>query len=306
MIDYSRSNHMTFDYAGRVFGEKNVGDSVNYNFSKCTRMPVSFADECRRTALLVHEEAEALGRPVYVLVSGGLDSVAMVKGFVAAELPFRTATYIFRNGQNEHEIEHVRDLVSAENLNHTYFEMDGVRWLRSSEAHEWFHRTNAENLATLPLMKLMEHVWFDLGGFPVFGGGDMDIIKENGVWCYSRFESFISRFWFSELYGLGNFTSFFQHTPEMILSILNEPEIVKAASGNDATANKVLKELKIVKYNVMHRTWPGLRRRLKFGGTEMIHHHIHATEIAWQRERKVQYGETWCTPYQEFREFLSP
>lgn len=305
MIDYSSKNYLTFGYGGELFNDKSVGDSVQYHFTSCTREPESFRAECRRTAEIVYQEATAAEREVYVLVSGGLDSVAMVKGFVEAGVPFKTATYSFKDGLNEHELEHVRTIVEEHSLDNTYLELDAVKWLKSDEAHEWWHRTNCCELGTLPLMKLMQHVW-DIGGYPVFGGGDMDVIKENGQWYYSRFESFLSRYWFSERFGLGAFVSFFQHTPEIVLSILNEPEILRAGQGQDRMANTVLNELKIVKYRVMHRIWPGLKRRPKWGGTEQIHHLLVPTEMAWAKERSVVYDETWKVPFAEFVESIKP
>ena len=181
MIDYSHHNHLTFGYGNGLFNEKQAGDSAAYHFTPCTRQAGTFKEECQRTAELCYEQAQEVGRDVVELVSGGMDSVAMVEGFVAAGVPFKTATYAFQHGMNEHELEHVRALVEMHKLDHTYLHMDGVKWLKSSEAHEWFHRTNCSELGTLPLMKLMEHVWFDLGGYPVFGGGDMDIIKKDGL-----------------------------------------------------------------------------------------------------------------------------
>ncbi len=304
MIDYSFQNHLTFSYGGRPFGEKRLGDNVEYHFTKRAQAIDTFDVACRKTADLILDQGEAIGKPVYVLVSGGLDSVAMVKGFKATGRPFKTATYAFTNDDSIHEMEHVNDLVLAEGLDHETLWMDR-EWLVGTEAHDWFHRTNCFELGTLPLMKLMKHV-ADLGGLPVFGGGDMDVVKENSTWHFARFESFLSRYWFSERFGVGAFISFFQHTPDMTLSILSEPEVLKAASGNDLLANKVLNELKIVKYKVIHRIWPGLKRRPKFGGTELFHHHIAKTELAWNAERPIKYGETWKVPFTEFVELIRP
>lgn len=307
MTWYSHQNSLIFGYGDRELGERREGDALWYQFSKATRQPISFADECKRTAKLVHEEAQALNRPVYVLLSGGLDSAIMVKGFKAAGVPFRTATYEFINGMNEQEMQYIRPFVQREQLDAVFMQMDGVKWLKSDEAHDWFHQTYSHELGCLPLMKLMEYVWEDLGGFPVFGGGDMDIIKmPDGSWQYGRYESFLSRYWFSKLKGIENFVSFFQHTPEITLSILNDPLIRRAATGQDAIANKVLKELKAVKFNVYHRDFPDLRRRIKFGGTELIHHHIARTELEWQKERRLSYGEVWTVPYQELVDLLTP
>lgn len=306
MVDYSYNNYLTFGYGGGVMNDKSIGDTVSYNFTPCTRKPGTFREECKRTAELIYSQAQAAGRDVVVLVSGGMDSVAMVKGFVESGVPFKTATYEFIGGKNEHELEHVRAIVEEHNLDHVYFEMDGVKWLKSSEAHEWFHRTNTTNLATMPLMKLMEFVWNDMGGMPVFGGGDMDVNKYDGKWYYGRYESFITRYWFSERFGGTDFISFFQHTPELVLSILNEPEIQRVGQGKDKLANAMLNELKIVKYRAMHRIWPGQKRRPKYGGVELIHGDIYSTEVAWQKEAPMGYNEFWKMPFNEFVEFIQP
>lgn len=303
-LDYSFENRLVFGYGNGVLNEKRVGDALYFETEHCTRVPGSFREECVQTARVIQEQAR--DRPIYVLLSGGMDSVAMVMGFIEAGVPFKTATYEFNDGQNAHEMEHVHSLIEREKLDATFYKMDGVKWLTGDEAHELFHQTHSFELGCLPLMKLMEHVWFELGGFPVFGGGDIDIIKRDGTWHYARFESYISRYWYSQQRGIGVFASFFQHTPEITLSMLNEPEIVKAASGQDRIANLVLNELKAVKYKVMHRIWPGHAARPKFGGTEMIHHHIDRTELAWRAESPITYGDTWSVPYNEFRALLAP
>lgn len=304
MLEYTHQNTLTFGYGGGTLNEKRAGDSLEFNVSRCSRPVLSFREECKNTALVIQEQAG--DRPIYLLLSGGMDSVAMVMGFIEAGVSFKTATYEFNGGQNEHEMEHVRSIVQMHKLDATFYKMDGVKFLTGEEAHELFVQTHSFELGCLPLMKLMEHVWFELGGFPVFGGGDMDLIKMNGQWHYARFESYISRYWYSRQRGIGVFASFFQHTPEIMYSILIEPKIRNAASGNDRTANKVLNDLKIVKYNVMHRIWPGHARRPKFGGTELIHAHLEQTEIAWRKEAALQYGDTWSVPYSTLIEQLKP
>lgn len=305
MLDYTFQNHLTFGYRDGLLNQKTEETPVQYYPTACTRQPGTFEQECTATAHLVLDQAQAAGRPVYALVSGGLDSVAMVKGFKATGRPFKTATYVLGGGASAHELVHVHELVEVERLDHSYLPID-QGWLIGSEAHEWFHHTRACEIGTLPLMKLMYHVWHELGGFPVFGGGDIDVIKCDGSWFYSRFESFLSRYWFSRLFGIDTFVSFFQHTPEITLSMLNEPEVLRAGSGQDDLANRALNELKIVKYRVIHRTWPGLKRRPKYGGTELIHGRILPVEQAWNAERPFRCDGTWTMPFMEYRQLLSP
>jgi hypothetical protein len=254
----------------------------------------------------VYHQAQELGRPIYILLSGGLDSAVMVKTFKEANVPFRTATYVFANGLNSHEMQYVQQLQKSEQLDWYHLYIDAHRWFNSSEARTWFFETDAWELGTLPLMKLMQHVWCDLGGFPIFGGGDIDIVKQDGTWHYGRYESFLSRYWAAEIIGIPQFVSFFQHTPELTLSMLNEPIIKRAASGQDPLANKLLTDLKAVKFNVYYKNWPDLRRRLKFGGTELIHSWLGPLEAQWQKERELTFDELWTVEYSKLIDELSP
>ncbi len=306
MTAYSHHNRLLFGYGESSLNRRHIGAELWYRYERCERLPVSFADECRRTARLVHQQALELGRPIYILLSGGLDSAVMVKTFKEAGVPFKTATYVFENDLNIHEMQYVTELERNEQLDHHHMVMDAQRWFHGEEARTWFFETDAWELGTLPLMKLMQHVWCELGGFPVFGGGDIDIVKHDGTWHYGRYESFLSRYWAASIIGIPQFVSFFQHTPEITLSMLNEPLIRRAATGQDALANRILPDLKAVKFNVYHQNWPDLRRRIKFGGTELIHRWLGPLELKWRQERSLSYGELWTTPYDQLVSALTP
>jgi len=306
LTTYSYQNQLQFGYGPQAFNRRDHGLDLWYNFNRAERQPISFVDELKRTAQVVYEQARAMGRPIYLLLSGGLDSAVMVKGFKAAGVPFKTATYVFNDGLNEHEMQYIRPFEAAENLDAVHLNMDIRKWMHDGEALDLFLRTDSWETGTLPLMKLMGHVWSELGGLPVFGGGDIDIVQKEGAWYYGRYESFLSRYWYCDIAGISDFVSFFQHTPELTLAMLSDPLIARAATGQDQLANRVLRNLKIVKFKVYHRDFPDLQRRIKFGGTELIHSWLSPLEDSWRAKRQLSYGDLWMIPYDELMEKLRP
>lgn len=303
MIEYSHRNTLTFGYGDGVLNESD-GTPLSYTMQRCSREPLPLKDELIETAKLMQQKAN--GRPIYLMQSGGLDSEVMICSFIDAGIPFKTISFRFPNGQNEHELEFVRHLSEAKQLDTQFYDIDMVNWVRASEAQDWFKLSNCWEIAMLPHMKLMHHIWFELGGMPVLGGGDVVIIKNQGQWMYSKYEYILAWYWFCAKMGIDAGVAFFQHTPEVTLAMLRQPEIQRAALGQDALANKVLPDLRAVKYRVYHRLWPELRRRIKFGGTELVHGMIVSVEQELRSKSARRFDGVWSIPYPDFVRAISP
>ena len=301
-VQYAHENTLAFGYGGELFNESN-GEPLQFRLARCEREPLPFPEECARTAALLGEKAKRLGRPVYLMQSGGLDSEVMINSFRQAQVPFQTISFEFTGGLNTHETAFIKRFSARHELNTVMYQLDIVEWLKTQEAREYFALSNCWEAAMLPHMKLMHHVWFELGGMPVLGGGDTVIMKYADGWRFCKYEYILAWYWFMAKHGIDGGVAFFQHTPELMLSMLCEPLIERAARGLDQTANKVLKDLRAVKYRVYHKHWPDLERRIKFGGTEMIHGLVAAFE---QRVRAKRFDSVWSIPYEDAVKALSP
>jgi hypothetical protein len=308
MADFSHQQCLTFGYEGQLFNERSsMSDTLAYHLAPATRTPLSFPQEMELNARLMEMKAQALGRPIYLLQSGGLDSEVMIKSFKSAKVPFRTISFRFPKGLNEHEMQFVRSFSEAEALDSVYYDIDILSWAGSNEAREWFDLANCQGISMLPHMKLLHHIWFELGGMPVIGGGDVVVIKApDGSWRFSKYEYMLSWYWFCQKMGIDAGVAFFQHTSEGVLAMCSEPEMLRAGMGEDRLANKILPDLRQVKYNVYYRLWPDLRRRIKFGGSELIYGHIGPRENLWKKQRHLQYDVVWSMPFGELLTQLSP
>jgi hypothetical protein len=253
---------------------------------------------------MMGEKAIWHDRPVYLLLSGGMDSEVMVESFLRADVPFTPITFKFKHGLNSHEMQHVQRFSRHHKLKTVYYELDILPFMQSDEAAQFFEESCCWELAMVPHMKLLHHIWFELGGMPVIGGGDVVIRKEAGEWRLSKYEYMLAWYWFCVQYSIDAGVAFFQHTPEITLAMLREPRIAAAAAGQNQIANRILNDLRQVKYQVYRDHWPHLPIRPKNGGTEMIHTLIRPIE---ERLRKgLRYEAIWSTPYQTFCDSISP
>lgn len=242
-----------------------------------------------------------MNRVPFVMLSGGLDSEVVVKSFIAANVPFRAITFRFLHGLNRHETHFVERFLKRHKIDHQYFDIDINRWAPSNEAHDLFSGSQAGALNLIPHMKLMNHIWFELDGMPVLGNGDMYLENGENGWNYIELEYMLAWFRhavrFSILGGIG----FFQHTPEITLSMLREPKFERLGKNLDVYANRVYETSKFVKYNVYRQYWPDLELRPKFGGQEMVVPLFESLRDKWIQERTDPFDDKFSLSYDELR-----
>lgn len=308
MIQYSHNNRIRFGYNNGLFNKRaSNADVLKFHFSSCERAPYDFQTELKETAKVIYEEAKALNRPIYLLQSGGLDSEVMIKSFKGANIPVSCISFEFPNDQNSHETRYIRKFSAEEELNTTFFKFNFLAWLRTPEARTWFHEFCVNDIIMCAHMKLMEHIWFDLNGFPVLGAGDPVIEKgEKSNWLYHKNEFLLAWFWFQHDLKVGGVGTFFQHTPEMLLSFLAEPSFAHAASGKNRIANILMSDLRQLKYSLYYRLWPNLTRRPKFVGYEGIISNVQSANARLSKERNLSFDGRWSLQYTQMLDLLAP
>lgn len=308
MLPYTLDNHFTYGYGDGCF---NPEDKRPGNFwckySRCSREPMNFKDECIATAKLIAAKAAELGRTPYLFLSGGLDSEVMVKAFVEAEVDFKIITFRFLREFNDHEMVLVNEFIRENQLSskHMYYMMDLVPWLNGTEAEKLAVDAQVCNAGNLPHMKLMSQVWNEFNGLPVLGNGDVYLEKIDGDWKYVELEYMLSWFRHAVLHKIYGAVGFYQFTPEITLSMLREPRLERLGRGEDALANKLHDTSRFVKYLVYLKYWPELKLRPKFSGTEG------ALKVFNDRTAKLTYNDLvfddkFVLSYNEFRDMLEP
>lgn len=306
MHPHTLDTHFAYGYGGAPFdcSLRTKDTPLWCTYSRATREPKSFEDEVTVVAGILSEEAGHLKRKPIVLLSGGMDSEVVLRGCLAAGIEFEAITFRFKNGLNNHELVHVAAAVAKYGIKHSYYDIDIVAWLKTSEFEDLFHGAMAGSINLLPHMKLMNHIWFELNGMPVLGNGDLYLENEGG-WNYVELEYMLGWFRHAVRFGVLGGIGFFQHTPEIVLAMMREPKILKLGHNEDEYANRMYETSKFVKYGIYRKFWPDFNLRPKLGGHEMVKNLYLKREAELLSDREV-WDQKFIVSYDDFRAQLEP
>lgn len=308
MVPYTLDNHFTFGYGNTLFDpkEKSSENQLWCKYSRASREPMSFRAECVQTAKIISEQAERLGRKPIIGLSGGLDSEVVVEAFIEAGVDFEILTFRFKNNLNSHELRFVHAFCQRHKLKPKYLDIDIHEWAYSEECKNLFNESQAASMNLLPHMKLMNHIWFELRGLPVLGNGDLYLENISGSWKYVELEYMLSWFRHAVNNGILGGIGFFQHTPEVVLSMLHEPKIKRLGRDLDAYATKAYKTSRFVKYGIYRQHWPALLMRPKFGGQEMVEDLFKTRTDELLEGRADRFIDKFVLSYDELRSMIEP
>lgn len=301
MIEYTYQNKIYFSYNDTRFGTKCLDDKLEFTLSPCTRNPKTFKEECYEVAKTLSKKAKSLGKIPTVLLSGGLDSEVVCKSFIDQNIPFETATFKFDNNLNNHEIYYVDLFCKRHGLKTNFFNIDTISFIQSPHALELYLKTCCSQPIFLNHMMLLSHIW-NTGGMPIVGMGDIELTKENG-WKYCLYEYDLSVFRHAQNENIDGLMDFFLYTPEILLSMLNEKEILRATDPTNINA-RLLQNARLEKYKVYRRFWPDLASRPKFSGYEQVFDLYYKKKIEFDQQRKIQYDDTWSIDLEKVKKIL--
>ena len=283
-------------------------------YKKADRIPTSFKEECIRVCKKISDYAISQNKIPVVLLSGGLDSEVVVRSFHESEREFQIITNRFSNGLNDHEIKYVNQLCDDLNLKITYNDINIEQWLISKEAMELADVSKCIYSEMLPTMKLMHEVYFNMSGIPVLGNGDLYISKEVSEdwrlgdrkekykWMYIEYEYIVAWLRYAVRTGIKGGINFFQHTPEIVLSMALDPLIqnliLNSPTGKQSTRS--------TKYLVYKKHWPDAKMRHKYHGGEKISNLTDFINKDILIKNYYQYNAKWKMPFDDFIEMLMP
>jgi hypothetical protein len=312
-LPHTIDNHFIFGYNNKPFVTKTnlIQDKFFCQYSRCEREPGTFKEECVQTAVDVYKQAHTLDREIYIFLSGGLDSEVVVKAFLDAGVEFRTISFRFKNNLSSHEELYIDDFVTKHSLKHNYYDID-LEWMCSDEAALFCEQSVCNKSQMLPHMKLMQHVWYDLNGFPVLGNGDLYVGKEISTrwllhdrslpkyqWLYIEYEYIVAWFRFAIAHKILGSIAFFQSNPYIVLSMIREP-VMQQCFANQLNYKLSSRSSKSVVYR---KHWPDLRVRAKYHGGEQIAGMC--TDLNRKLLLKYSSDTKWTMPIEEFTQLLS-
>ena len=246
---------MAFDYS--------FDGQFSVTFNPCTRTPQAWNDEVNNTARAI---AASTDKPLYVLMSGGIDSEMVARAFLDNDIPFKALTVKHTQGTNNHDTRWADVFCKEHNITQEILELDTTQFDHMIEQYisQGYRSTNIYHYMQLYILEHLEK----LGGFGVGGAGEQIYytvdnvihLKINPSYTLGREWCKRNNTWHQLWFSLDNpeiYAAYMQI--DIIALLLQHPSYF--VNHHFASTEKIL---------VLHNKWPSMPRREKFSGFENI------------------------------------
>lgn len=222
----TQGNHLE---SGFVSHPGNPTEPEHYcKIGDCQRVPERPIDEAVRAARLIGQEAQL---PLWLGMSGGVDSEAMAYAFLKAEVPFRATIARFNRNFNDFDIEHALQFCTRHKIEVDLIDIDLFEFYEKKASHVRFAR---ECQCVSPQLAVHLHLMDQVPGVPILAGNAPRLtnypdkgwavdLPNYKMLCYHRY--FLRR----KRAGVG---FFFLYTPELYYSFLRLPIMQQLIFGD--------------------------------------------------------------------------
>lgn len=241
--ELTENNHFRFGYKNKWV----------IQYGRCKREPLDFRTECVKTAKLfgVYEK-------VNIFFSGGVDSEVVVNAFLEAKVPF--TCIICDNGYNQHDNIYAIKYCKLHQINYKIISLDVKEFWKKE-----LYKRSMETKCISPQFPVIMWMVEQIDGFNILGSGECFLNKESdGSWVMFEREKVATLYKHYDIHNIKGAPGFFQYTPELMLSFLENP-IVK-----DAIAYSEYDNSYPFKPRVYHDLWSDMEPRTKYTGFEKL------------------------------------
>tara|TARA_B100002019_G_C21202626_1_gene564870 strand:- start:176 stop:1144 length:969 start_codon:yes stop_codon:yes gene_type:complete len=282
---FTHNNHFKWGYNKRWFTERvKQQDRFTVLFGACEREPMSFKEECYDVARKIDNYAYMQGTSIELMFSGGSESEVMLRSFIDQDIKVNVNIMTYDPHLNLHDIAHAVVFCETNNIDYVLHEVPIMQWLHE-EGLKYASISKSISPRILPHMLLMERL---ADGIPVMGMGECylahgnlkqyyDLVDgkvmrnekddfEPAPWYLYEREKINSWYRFAVKQNIKCIPGFFQYTPEIVLSFLEE-DITKQLVNNEVYGKLSNVSTKTQIYN---KHFPGILQKKKYDGFEQL------------------------------------
>lgn len=252
-LELFKQNHITWVMDHNEF---------NISYGKAQSKVLDFRSECVEQCKYIGHLAT---RPIAVLYSGGLDSEIICRSMHDAGVPFTALIFQDVNLLNSHETVYALEEAKKRNWRHRVIEFDLLHWLNEDVVALAEKLKISEPELCIYILRL-KHA-FELGFYPIDGRGDICLNVSAGEIVFSECEQSLKAVVYMNRLGIECCPKFFKFSPEIILSWLLDPMMVRWVNYHEAIN---LQSTKYYKAMIHVNNWHDLRSRKKYTGFENI------------------------------------
>ena len=241
-MELTHNNWFKYGFNQVPFSKRqSATDQWFVDYGSITREQMSFGEECLATAKLIRDTKNG---PLWVFLSGGLDSEIALRAFVKANIPVRAAIIRFKHDFNIHDISYA--VIAAETLGvpYRFIELDIVKFLEET-VFDMAKLTNSSLVST----NVVCWAFNKIDGIPVMGNGDCQLeLIRSGQYALCDKEYFMSFYYYLLDQNLDGVPGFFRFTPETMLSWLEDETVKQAVQRRPERVLETLKNQMYLKY----------------------------------------------------------
>ena len=237
-----------------------------------------------------------------LMLSGGLDSEYVFRVFQHLKFDFtpvivRFIGKYYHEDYNAHDTKYAFKLCEKFNVTPTVITFDFDKFVESGELFEDMHRYRSGGFGISALIKVVA----SLDGFTVYGNDPPYMRLNNGVWQLEEEEKIHAILRYYEGLKLNGCPFLLSYTPEMMLSFLLDPTIVKLANGmypgkTGTNSSKSYVFNNGSEFNMDHYDFATAEKLIKSGNTDrstLPRIKMHGWEVIvrlpwWQNQEEVK------------------
>lgn len=269
---------IAFDYSYVNVPNTEIDERFKIEFNPVTRPLMTWKEElfsAMRTLV------DSTNKPIYVLMSGGIDSELVARLLLKVGVKFKALTLKHEEGTNEHETRYADwfcnhykiDQVSVP-INITNFITDGHK----KYIDQGYRATKIYYYQQLFLLEKLE----EFGGFGI-GGAYEQIYHTLNNQIHLKFNpSYTMSMDWCKNHNTNHQLWFYLETPELVASWMKQELIEFLLQRPDYFINQDW--INVEKTLIYHQQWPGMGRRRKASGFELIEHFRDVKEKELQKQ----------------------
>jgi len=256
MKNLTHKNHFKFGYNGKYFNLRESSNDIwNVEYGRCERAPGTFREECINTAKLIRESTD---KSIFVLLSGGVDSEIVARSFFELSIPITCVIGRFNDGMNDHDIRYAFKFCERYRIPYIIIDVD-IEKLWKEDLYNYASVTRCISPQLILPMWLSDQV----DGYTIIGAGECYMVQNSKhkfeLWEKEKIASWYRHYLINNKEGC---PGFFQYTPELMLSYIND-DIIKDISNKIEGYSTYYEKLKVYK-----KYWKDLESREVYTGFE--------------------------------------
>lgn len=216
MLELTYQNHFKYGFNQIPFSiRQSLTDNWFVSYGHITRPTLNFKEECIQTAKLIRDTKQG---PLWILLSGGIDSEIVLRSFIEAHIPVRAAIIRFKSDLNIHDMSYA--VIAAETLGVPYKIIDvDIIYFLNNTVYDIAKISYSSNLS----MNVVSWCVSQIDGIPIIGTGDIYLeLMPTGNYAMTKAEHIVGVDYYLTNTNRDGVPGFFQYTPEIMHSWLHD------------------------------------------------------------------------------------